>query len=313
MGTGFWQGAKAKTEIDPYGTLNPEQKTMFQTLAPKVTDLAANGAPTYTGNFTTPYTSMEQDNLNRQNALSGQVADWSGNFQPGQINAETDANELRNLNQQFYGNGATPGAKALAEEQYAGSGGYWGSARAGGVMDAYNNTVSNPYQNWRSTALQNSYKNALDYANGASSINQATATMAAAPRLIQQYGLDKQYDEWTRGQNMNKSYIDSALNFLNISTKTSTYTPAVKSGFQAFTEALGAGGLGADLIAGNNNWDATAATGRTINQIGTMALTNGMNGSGSSNTSTPAYSSTPTYNNGYNPNGLTARYLQGGN
>jgi hypothetical protein len=219
-------GTKGEYKTDPYGAFNPEQTALNKQLGPLLQSTLSNGAPTYTGNYTAPLTASEQEVLNNQNRLSNMVSGWSSSFQPGYINPETNATELSNLNSQFYGSGNSPGAKALAEEQFAGpSGSYWGSARAKGVLDTYNDTVTTPYQNWRSTALQNSYNNALAYSNNVSTLNTANEALQQVPRLIEQYGLDQQYKEWTRGQEANQKYINSALDFLNISSATSTYTP----------------------------------------------------------------------------------------
>lgn len=209
-------------EVSPYGALNPEQVSLTKTLGPYLTKSIGQETPQYTGDFTAEYTPLEQTNLDNQSRLSAMTSDWSKYYQPGQINSEVDANEWRNLNQKFYGDGINPGAKALAEEQYAGSGGFWGTPRANAVLSEYNNTVVNPYQDFRSTALQNSYQNALNYGTTASGINQATATMAAVPRAIKQYGLEQKYNEWVRTRPESQKYIDQALNFLGISTGTMT-------------------------------------------------------------------------------------------
>lgn len=236
-------GSKGSYETDPYGALNPEQKTVMQSLGPKINTLAMNGAPTYTGDYTSPYTQVEQENLNREARLGAMSENWANQFQPGQINPEVDVNERRNLEQMFYGTGSNPGAKALAEEQYAGSGGYWGTPRAQGVMNAYNEGVVNPYQNWRSQALQNSYQNSLNYMSGRSAQAQNVQSLAQIPRLIQDTGLQAKYNEWVRGQNMSKAYVDDALNFLNISSATTKYTPGQK-GAIGDIGALAGGAIG---------------------------------------------------------------------
>ncbi len=218
---GFFSGKKPETITDPYGTWNPMQRVLGQSTSDYLNKLYTQGAPTYKGDYTSPFTAGEQDAIDRQSRLAAMGEGWSGQFQPGQVNPEVDANELRKYNQLFYGNGTDPGAKALAEEQYAGpGGGYWGGARANAVMNAYQNNVTNPYQNFRSTALQNSYQNALNYGQGMNTINQATATMQAVPRLIKQYGLDQQYKEWARAEGVPVAALDQAMKFLDISTIT---------------------------------------------------------------------------------------------
>lgn len=212
-------------EKNPYGALNPEQIDLTKKLGPYLTNQIGNEAPQYTGNFAAAYTPTEQETLDRQSRLSALNADWSKYYQPGEINPEVDANEWRNLNQKFYGNGFDPGIKALTEEQYAGpsSGGYWGSARANAVMNAYNTGVINPYKDIRSGLLKESYRNALNYGVGSSAINKTTSEIAVVPRAIQQFGLTSKYNEWVRTRPESLPYIEQALNFLGIST--GTYKP----------------------------------------------------------------------------------------
>ena len=319
-------GSKGSYTYDPYGAWNPEQKSLGQMLGPYIQGQIGN-APTYTGNYTSPLTPSEQEVLDNQSRLANMVSGWSNKFQPGEINPEINANELRNLNQQFYGNGTDPGAKALAEEQYAGSGGYWGTPRANAVMSAYQNNVTTPYQNWRSTALQNSYNNALSYASGASSLNQATEQLQQIPRLISQYGLDQQYKEWTRGQEANQQYINDALNFLNISSGTTTYKPGEKGMIGDIGALVGAGigtivapGVGTSVGAqlggglggmfdqsGTETGNATSSLSNTGMQI---ALLNALNKqpttTGGMNYTVPTYTPMSNLTTAYNQSSLNA-------
>ena len=224
-------GTKPQTIRDDYGTLNPEQKAMFKTLSPQITNLASTGAPLYTGEFNSPYTDVEQANLNRQTALASNVADWSSKFQPGQLNPEVESQEMKSLMDTYRGTtGIGPGIQDIIQEQYAGPGGagYWGNARANAVLGGLSEYVTNPYLQGRSNRLQNSYGNALNYASGATGVNQQTGAMAAVPRLIKDYGLDAKYNEWIRGQNTTQQYINDALSFMNLSTVTNTYVPGQK-------------------------------------------------------------------------------------
>jgi len=266
----FFKGSKATTTYDPYGTWNPEQIALGKSLGTNLNTLTSN-VPSYTGDYTTPLTSEEQAVLSNQNRLNAMTEDWSSKFQPGYIDPEVDRIELANLNRAFYGDALNPGAKALAEEQFAGNGGYWGDARAKGIMGTYANTVTNPYNTWRSNALQNSYQNALNYATNRTNLNTANAQLQQVPRLITQYGLDKKYAEWIRGEESKRSYVDAALTFLNIGSKTATYTPAKQSGFQALAKSgiLGVGGgVLADATSGNGEWTATEGSSQAaINAI----------------------------------------------
>lgn len=70
MGTGFFKGAKASWDIDPYGTLNPEQKSLLQALGPELQSGIEDGAPAYTGDFSAPLTQGESDIISRNSRLS---------------------------------------------------------------------------------------------------------------------------------------------------------------------------------------------------------------------------------------------------
>jgi hypothetical protein len=102
-------------------------------------------------------------------------------------------------------------------------------------MNTYQTTVSNPYNTWRGKALQDSYGNAISYMGGMQGLNAANIEAQAIPRTVKQLGLDKEYLEWTRGQTSKKEYIDQALNFLNIGSKTATYQRAGQTGLQKIT------------------------------------------------------------------------------
>lgn len=217
-------GKKAETIRDDYGTWNPEQKALGQQLGPYLTANVGKAQPMYSNNwqdYAASLTPGEQDAIAQQGKLAAMVGGWSNQFQPGVVNSEVDATERQNLERAFYGTGSNPGAKALAEEQYAGSGGYWGNARANAVMDAYGNNVTNPYQNIRSGLLQKSYDNSLNYATNASNINTANEAMQQIPRLLKQSGMDKLYTEWVRTRPEEQvNLLNTAMNYLNLSTVT---------------------------------------------------------------------------------------------
>lgn len=247
MGADWLMGSKGGYSIDPYGQLNPEQKNMFQSIAPQINARAISGAPTYTGEYNSPYTDIENQNMQRQSRLSAMGEGWANQFQPGQLNPEVENTEYQALAKKFYGDGIDPGALALANEQYAGSGGYWGNARANAAINTYGKTVTDPYATGRSTRLQNSYANALGYTSAMNALRESTQKLAEVPRLIKDYGLDKQYNEWVRGQNMSKEYVDQALQFISIPTKSAEY----KAGKQGMIGTLGsaAGGIIGNMIA----------------------------------------------------------------
>lgn len=260
----FWKGSKGTAGYytrDDYGAWNPEQKTTNKGLSGVLNTALAGELPQYSGEFAAPLSEYEQqiqDNNARLNAMSGS---WSDKFQPGYIDPEVASTTYKDLNRQFYGNEIDPGVKALTEEQFAGTGGYWGNARAQGVLGAYKNTVTDPYNTWRANALQNSYTNALNYGKTVSDLNTAGAAVAAIPRSVAQLGLDKEYAEWIRTRPENKDYVDAALNFLNLSSVTNTYTPGTamkKSGFQQIAGELGWGTSAiADAMSGTGDYSNT--------------------------------------------------------
>lgn len=213
--------SKTNTEfLDPYNT-----RGMAAWATPLIQERTKNQS-VYGGDYAAPMTDQETEIMNRQARLSAMGEGYADQFQPGVINPEVDATEFKNLQRKFYGDGFDPGVKALTEEQFAGpSGSYWGGARAKGVMDAYGRTVTDPYQNFRSEALQKSYQNALDYQARQSETNVRAAEMSALPRQIKQYGLDKQYDEWVRGREEMADYMNKALQYLSVTGMTQTTTP----------------------------------------------------------------------------------------
>lgn len=261
---GFFKGSKATPGYytrDDYGAWNPEQKTLNKGLSGVLNTAMAGELPQYSGEFAAPLSEYEQqiqDNNARLNAMSGS---WADKFQPGVIDPEVDKTEWDKYNKAFYGDGLQPGAKALAEEQFAGTGGYWGDARAKGVIDTYGRTVTDPYNQFRSNALQNSYTNALNYGKTMSDLNVAGAEIAGIPRGVAQMGLDKEYAEWIRTRPENKDYVDAALNFLQLSSVTNTYTPGTamkKSGFQQIAGNLGWGTSAiADAVSGTGDYSNT--------------------------------------------------------
>jgi len=235
------QANKGKSNIVSGAQLNSDQIPVSNQVGSFLSRDYSERIPEYTGDYSATLTPEEQSVLVQQSRLGALTSSWGDKFQPGYIDPEVDRTELANLNRAFYGDGLNPGAKALAEEQFAGTGGYWGDARAKGVMETYANTVTNPYNTWRSNALQNSYKNALDYSTIASETNKTNAALQQIPRLIQQYNLEKKYAEWLRTSPENAPYIDKALSFLGLGTNAATYQPASPSFMGTALSSLGSG------------------------------------------------------------------------
>lgn len=220
--------------------LDPTQRALFNKVGSYYSNaLSSGGFPQYTGDYTAPMNEAETKAISNQGDLANMYAGWRNMFQPGQLNPEVEKTEYGNLQNQFYGSGNEPGAKALAEEQFAGTGGYWGDARAKGVMNTYADTVSDPYNTGRSTRLQNSYTNALNYGTTGTAINQANQTMQAVPRLIQQYGLDQAYKEFIRTRPESSENMSNALKFLDITSQYQQYNQGSNSKWGALGTGVG--------------------------------------------------------------------------
>lgn len=227
---GSKQGSYVK---DPYGAWNAEQIGVNRNLSGVIDQNLSSGPNLYTGDFTADMSPEEQAAIGNQARLASMTGDWANYYQPGQVNQQVADNQLARYKKLF-----EEEISPLVNEAYAGNGsGYWGGARAGANVKALRDTVTDPYSNWYSDELSKSYDRALNYGGQASSINQANISAQAVPRLIKQYGLDQKYADWTRGETAKKSYVDAALNFLNLSSGTTTYTPG-KSGAGA---GIGAG------------------------------------------------------------------------
>jgi hypothetical protein len=237
--------AKGGYQYDKYGQLNPEQKGMSGQLSTILGNALGNQTPQYEGQYSADIGAGEQNAINQQANLAGMTGNWASKFQPGYIDQEIADTTYKDLNKKFYGDALNPGSKALAEEQFAGRGGYWGDARAKGVLGEYQNTVVDPYNTWRANALQNSFQNALNYAGVGTGVNSANQQMQKITRDLQQYGLDQQYTEWVRTRPESLPYINQALQFMGLSTGTAEYKPGPVSTTGMMLQGIGSGIAGA--------------------------------------------------------------------
>lgn len=153
--------------------LDPQQRALYEQAGKQIAARQANPMAEYGPDW--------QKIMGASSAGALNYSSQMPSFQAGYINPAIDALEKTRLNRDFYGYGNDPGTMALAEEQFAGPGGYWGSARARGIMDTYNDTVTRPYDEWRQAALQQSYQNALMYANQAGNIYGQAQEMQGLP------------------------------------------------------------------------------------------------------------------------------------
>jgi len=213
-------GKKPSYTRDEYGTWNPMQRQLGQTTFDYLNNIVKTGSPLYGGDYTSPLTAGEQEAIDR-NARISRLAEEGLSFGlKGEFPEEYYQSNVYKPAMKQWTEDVLPGL----EEQYAGSGGYWGSARANavakGLRDLYDKLVgSRADLAWQA-------RNAVpSFVNAANALSQTEAQMQQIPRLIKQYGLDQKYNEWVRQQGANQQAINQALGFLDISTVTEKYNP----------------------------------------------------------------------------------------
>lgn len=217
-------------EVDPYGTLNPEQRQLVQALGPRLQALSM-GPEQYTGQLTEPLSPEEAANVSRFNALAQQgygTLERLGTYDP------------TTFNRQFREEVASPAYQTFAqfeqpilEEAVP----YSGSARARTVSDALTQ-LRNQLLTQQFQARETAMDRALTGTTALPGYAQATAGVLGVPRSITQAGLDRQYQEYIRSQSQNRQDINAALNFLGLSTGTYQQDPTM----QLMLSALKAGG-----------------------------------------------------------------------
>lgn len=231
-----------KESYQPRDLLDPQQRALYNAIGSYYNRAFANGGfPQYTGDYAAPMNEAETKAISNQGDLANAYAGWRSKFTPGYIDPEIENATKTALNRSFYGYGSDPGAKALAEEQYAGPGGYWGGARAQGVMNAYDQGVTRPYDEWRAKALQDSYTNALNYATTGGNVNTVNQQLQSVPRLIEQYGLNQKYNEWIRTRPETSDNIRNALSFIDLTTTAQEYQPGENSNWGGLGSIIGTG------------------------------------------------------------------------
>lgn len=266
-GLGAYLG-RGKTVTDPYGALSPEAKSMYQAAAPGI---QANATATpesfmYKGDFTAPMTQGEQDLVSQNSRLSAvSQPTWETLMNPLDTSGELGSAMNNYYRDSIY----NPTMKAFQEdvapqieEQYAGSGGYWGGARADAVRGAYGD-IADTLASKRSELAWNSLMNAGNAANQYADYATKSAGIQAIPRNIAQYGLDQKYKDYVQANETSQKYIDQALNFLNIDTVTQT----TKSTGGVWPYLLGAAG-NAMMMGGAMGGASGASSGLNFNQAG---------------------------------------------
>jgi len=209
--------AGKKAQYDPYGTLNPEQRTLSKEVGNKLTSDLSAGPQYYTGTLTEEMSPEEQAYYNptRASLMSGTLDRMmtEANDPVAQANAFRQG-----YSDPTYSNFYQNVAPGLIENAPASS-----SYRAN-LMARELNTLGNDL-----TKARFQYGN--DVQNRALSAIGQTPTVQnylSAPRVVKQAGLDRKYADFVRGNEAAQSNIDKALSFLGIST--TTYQPGYSAG-----------------------------------------------------------------------------------
>ena len=261
---GFLGGTKGKkAQTDPYGALNPEQRSMLQAMAPGIQSSATAEAPQYGGQLTAEMSPQEAGyyNTGRGSLMSGTLdtmlqdandpVAFNNSFNKGMVDPT-----MQNFNQN-----TLPGMM----EGYAGFSTAGANARAQALNTVGNDLAIQRYQGQqaakdRALSAMGQYKNVSDY--------------MAAPRVFQQAGLDRKYNDYIQGNQQKQQNIDNALKFLGLST--GTYTPAVKDtrwsgmlqgGMMGAFMGSGMGG-GAAATSGSGSWGAAGFPSNGLNYSG---------------------------------------------
>ncbi len=209
-----------KSGVDPYGALNPDQRQLSQALGPQLTS-AVNAPYTnylYPGQTTAPITQGEQDvvnNSSRMNAVAGKTYDQLATYDPQKFNQDFN-NEIQDPTFANFKNNIEP---YLAQEIPS-----FGTARANVVARNLTDLQNNLLQQ-RFTSNQAAKDTAINALNSANTYNQGAEAIAAVPRVIQQAGLDAQYNNFIQANQQKQNSVNQALNFLGISTGTYQQPP----------------------------------------------------------------------------------------
>lgn len=234
-------------KTDPYGALNPEQRQVNQALGNSLMGSVNNGyqGNLYQGQLTAPIGKGEQnvvDNSARFNAVAGDTFNRLSTYDPNQVNS--DFNQyVQDPTFSHFKNEIEP---LLGEELPS-----FGTARAQVVARAANDLASG-LSTQRMGYQQQAKDTALNAISGANTYNQGAAQIASIPRQIQQAGLDREYANFIQANQQKQNSLNQALNFLGISTGTTTQDPTTfgnllstaKSAAEIYGAVQGGGGGG---------------------------------------------------------------------
>lgn len=198
---------------NPYGTLNPEQTRLTQSLGPELNRRATGGYQQYLygGQLNASITPEEQlvvDNATRMNALANNTYAQIGQYDPATFNQQYDT-QVADPTFNSYKRNVLPSI----QEAVPG----FSTARANVTARGLQN-VSDQLSTQRLGAQQAQQNIALNALTGASNYNTNAANIAAIPRIITQAGLDRQYQDFLQANEQSANAINQALQFLGIST-----------------------------------------------------------------------------------------------
>jgi len=227
--------SKGKWEYDPYGQLNPEQKSVMQTMGPQINSKIAAGPQTYQGQLTAPWTAGEQTGLDQWRTSYAKALQGLDPLLTGKIDENYWQKAQVDPMMKIQKEQVDP---ALAEAWSGPGNTYYGSARANAVQKSYTDLTDTLAAKRAELQHEAMYAplTAGPVAAGLATTGQA---LEAAPRLVQQYDLTAKYNEWVRGNNEYKSYLDTALNFLGVSSVSAQYQEAPPNPWAYALQAAG--------------------------------------------------------------------------
>jgi hypothetical protein len=296
-GAGFLGGQKGKeAQYDPYGTLNPEQRSMVQAMGPQLQSAATAGPQLYGGQLTAEMSPEESGYYNptRAGLMTGTIdtmlqeandpVAFNNAFNRGMVDPT-----YQNFNQNIL-----PGIL----EGYSGFSTAAGNARVQALNTVGNDLMMKRYEGQQAAKDRalNAYGKVADVQN-----------YLAAPRIFQQAGLDRKYQDYVGADARAKENIDKALQFLGIST--STYTPAQQD--TRWSGMLGGalqggmlGAMGGSLLGGGT---------RAVNAVPTASSYSGLGGLyQNAFPTTQSMSYAPGYGS-YTPTGVSRTAFMNGN
>jgi hypothetical protein len=307
----FMSGKKAGYTIHDYGLWNPMQKQLGGTTLEYLNNILKGNVPKYTGDYTAPLTSGEQDMISRNARLSALAETGLQPLLKGEFPEDYYQQSIYKPMLKQYQEDIQP----LIEEEYAGQG-YWGSARANAVAKGYRDL----YDTLASKRAELGYQAMRDVPtaiNAANALSTTEGNIQQIPRLIKQYGLDQQYKEFMRQQNVSQEAANQALKFLDISTVLPEFkegeagnwgmianiaglalapftggasliaAPLLAQGIDAATSPTGQGGLGSQMSGAAAGLGSTVGFGSSFGNLNALRSGSGF---------TPT---TPGYQAGY--------------